>query len=462
MRSRHWALCALAGLTSPAGAQTVEPWQAPILTTTRYDEDWSDLADATKRAHHWTGAFKYVPLAPDLWLSTGTELRLRNETYRANLWGGGAASDDSFVWARALPYADLHWDASASLHLRSFVQPIASYAISVAPAPSAIDQSRVDLLQGFGEVDARLGPVPVTLRAGRQMVSLGTERLIGTRYGPNTPLAFDGFRAALTLAPRWRLDLLAVKPVTPGPGSFDDHTSPTRTLWGAYAAGPTLDLYTLVYRNATAHFGGRTGRELRTSLGARSHGQAGAWHWNVEAVYQFGRFGRQRIAAWTVGSEVGRVLTRLPLRPDATLRFNVVSGDGSQGTGALGSFNAMFPKGKYFGELSPIGPTNIVNLNPRIGAKLGHGWAAGLAAMAYWRESRADGIYDIPGNLLRGPGVSGARFIGKQTEATASWQATPELTLAASASAFVPGGFIRATGPARTILMTGLEANFRF
>jgi hypothetical protein len=58
------------------------------------------------------------------------------------------------------------------------------------PAAGATDQSRLDLLQGFAEVD--LGPL--TLRGGRQMVSLGTERLVGTRYGPNTPLAFDGAR----------------------------------------------------------------------------------------------------------------------------------------------------------------------------------------------------------------------------------------------------------------------------
>lgn len=31
---------------APAGAQQREAWQAPTLSITRYDEDWSDLADA--------------------------------------------------------------------------------------------------------------------------------------------------------------------------------------------------------------------------------------------------------------------------------------------------------------------------------------------------------------------------------------------------------------------------------
>jgi hypothetical protein len=437
---------------TPAAAQDHEPWQAPTLSITRYDEDWSDLADAEKRAHHWTGPFKYIPLGDDAWLSTGIELRARNEKYRDNLWGGADAPDDGYLWLRALPYADLHVG-----RVRAFVQPIAAYAVGVAPAAGPVDQTRVDLLQGFGEVD--LGAV--TLRAGRQMLSLGTERLVGTRYGPNVPLAFDGARADVKLG-KAKISLLAVRPVQPRPGSFDDRTSDTRSLWGAYGTLPGLDLYYLGYRNDAARFGGAGGREERHSFGLRSHGTRGDWHWNIEGVAQFGRFANRRIAAWTLGTEVGRSFPAAPLAPDATLRFNIVSGDGKSGNGTLGTFNALFPKGKYFGELSPVGPTNIVSLNPRVSATLAKDVSASLAAMAYWRYSRADGVYDIPGNLIRAPGTSPARFIGKEAEATIAWQATAELELSASLSAFAPGAFIRDTGSAKTIAMLGLEANFRF
>lgn len=441
--------CAIA---APASAQQREAWEAPTLTITRYDEDWSDLADPQKRAHHWTGPFKYVPLNDDSWIATGIELRARSESYRNNLWGAADAPDDSYVWLRALPYADLHVGK-----VRAFVQPIVAYAIGVAPAASPIDQTRVDLLQGFGEVD--LGPV--TLRAGRQMLSLGTERLVGTRYGPNVPLAFDGARADIAIG-QARVSLLSMRPVQPGPRSFDDATSHDKALWGAYATLPELDLYYLGYRNRLAHFGGQTGREVRHSIGVRAHGVRGDWHWNVEGVAQFGHFEGERIAAWTLGTEIGHSFPALPFAPDATLRVNVVSGDGKAGDGKIGTFNALFPKGKYFGELSPVGPTNIVSVNPRVSGTLGGGVSFSLAAMAYWRYSTADGVYDIPGNLIRAPGTSKARFIGKEAEATIAWQATPEWELSASVSAFAAGSFIRETGPAKTIAMLGLESNFRF
>ncbi|MGE6691930.1 alginate export family protein [Sphingobium limneticum] len=448
------SLCA----SGPLAAQTTEAWQAPTLSIPRYDEDWSDLADAEKRRRHWTGPFKYIPLGPDAWLSSGVEVRVRNENYADNLWGGAEAPDDSYVWARAMPYADLHVGAADGVHVRAFAQPIISYAMGVAPSASPIDQSRVDMLQGFAEVAVG----PVMLRGGRQMLSLGTERLVGTRYGPNMPLAFDGVRGSLSLGKGRAIDLFLLNPVQAGPDSFDDRTSDTRRLWGAYATLPQFDLYYLGYRNRAARFGGRIGREVRHSIGLRFHGARDQWHWNVEAVGQFGHHEEQRIAAWTLGTEVGRTLDALPLSPDATLRFNIVSGDRHRGDGTLGTFNALFPKGKYFGELSPVGPTNIISVNPRISAPLGNGFSASIAAMAYWRYAWNDGLYDIPGNLIRAADHSRARFIGKEAEATLAWQATPELELSTSLSLFAPGAFIRQTGPAKTIAMTGFEANFRF
>lgn len=443
---------------SPAWAQRGEAWQAPTLTNTRYDEDWSRLANPANRDGHWSERFKYIPLedSGEDYLTTGVELRVRSESFRNNLLGSADAPNDGYLWMRALPYADLHVGRA-----RAFFQPMATYALGVAPAAGPIDQSRIDLLQGFAELDLPLGDATdLILRGGRQMLSLGTERLVGTRYGPNVPLAFDGARADFRHG-RAMLSLFAAYPVKPGLRSFDDSSSPTKTLWGAYAALPGLDIYYLGYRNRKAPFGSVDGHELRHSLGLRSHGTSGDWHWNFEGVAQFGNFAGQRIRAWTLASEAGRHFPAVPLAPHAVVRFNIVSGDTKPGDGTLGTFNALFPKGKYFGELTPVGPTNIVSLNPSVSLNLAPQLSLGIATMAYWRYSRNDGIYDIPGNLVRPPGNVRSSFVGKEVEATLSWQATPELELSTSLSAFQPGGFLRETGAARTIGMFGLEANFR-
>jgi hypothetical protein len=447
------SLLALAAL-SPISvyAQTKEAWEAPTLTITRYDEDWSDLSDPAEFDDHWTGPLKYIPLGENAWLSTGIELRARNENYDNNLWGSADAPDDNYVWLRALPYADLHVGK-----FRTFAQPILATSISVAPSASSIDGTGVDFLQGF--VEAEIGSV--VLRAGRQLVSLGSERLIGTRYGPNVPRAFDGVRANIAVG-KAKVSLVAMRPVRPGIGSFDDRTSSQNALWGAYGTVPELDIYYLGFRNDDARWADRKGGETRHTLGARWYARRGDWYWNIEGAYQFGRFAGGTISAWTVGTEFGRSFPNLPLAPDLTLRANIVSGDHNPSDDRLGTFNALYPKGKYFGELSPVGPYNIINVHPGIGFQLAPTMSASVAAVAYWRQSRSDGVYDIPGNLIRERGDSRARFIGKEVEATIAWQATAELELSMSISAFAVGAFIRDTGSAKTIHMLGLESNFRF
>ena len=150
------------------------------------------------------------------------------------------------------------------------------------------------------------------------------------------------------------------------------------------------------------------------------------------------------------------------LHPELALTADIVSGDGDPDDPKLGTLNSLFPNGKYFGALSPIGPRNLIHIRPSMTVYPHTDIALSLTGVAYWRESTHDGIYAIPGLLVRSGKDSDARFIGKEIELAASWQATPMLNLTASLSAFAPGPFIRDTGSARTIRMVGGQTTFRF
>ncbi|MCY1170441.1 Alginate export [compost metagenome] len=152
----------------------------------------------------------------------------------------------------------------------------------------------------------------------------------------------------------------------------------------------------------------------------------------------------------------------LPLKPELALTSDVVSGDRNPDDPVLGTLNPMFPRGKYFGALTPVGPRNLIHVRPSTTVHPSRNVALSLTGVAYWRESTQDGIYNIPGFLVRSGRDSTARFIGKQIEVAVAWQATHELNLSAQLSTFAPGAFIRETGPAKMIRMAGTAATFRF
>ncbi len=453
------ALAALLAMPISAWGTTPEVKQS----NWRWDEDWS-VARAAPPGGPWWRPFKYVPLDPNGsgWVSFGVEARLRYEGFANNSWGAGPAPDDGYLWRRIMPHADIRVGP-----FRAFGQAIAADAVSVGAGEGPADATSLDRLQSFVDLRLPLGADgAVTFRAGRELMPLGSERLIGTRYGANVPQAFDGGRALLSLG-RFEAQFVAVRPVETRPGNFDDRRSRTERLHGAYTTTRlseqvSLDLYWLNYRDDEASFSQGSGRERRDTFGARAFGRAGGWSWNWEAMLQRGRFGSERIRAWSIATETSYGFDSVPLKPSLLLRANIASGDTDPKDGSLGTFNAMFPKGKYFGELSPIGPSNIVNLQPGIELDLGKGVTLGLVGTAYWRASHNDGLYDLPGQLIRQAGGSRARFVGTQGEVVLGWQADQALSATVSYSIFEPGRFIRDTGPAETTHMLGAEIMYRF
>ncbi|AHE55508.1 alginate export family protein [Sphingomonas sanxanigenens] len=438
--------------------------RAPTLTVERYSEDWSHLADPDLRTGRWTEPFKYIELDKNasVYLTTGVEARSRFEGYANTDWG--ARPDDSYVWHRLMPYADLH-----AGKVRLFAQPILS-AISDVDRPKApVDTTGVDILQAFAEVELDIAArTSLRISAGRKLLSLGAGRLIDTRYGPNVPQAFDGSEARLT-GPTYQITAIYVRPVDTSPGGFNDRTSRQKAVWGAYATNwfkgdrkSGIDLYYLGYRDAAAVFDQGADKQMIHSFGARLFGDTGKLHWNLETLLQRGTFGDGRVAAWGFASEIGYRFTQTSLRPEIALTTDVISGDHDPDDATLGTFNPMFPRGSYFASQAPIGPRNIIHIQPSATIHPHEAVTLSLKGVAYWRESRHDGIYAIPGFLVRSGRHSDARFVGKQIEFAMAWQATPELNLSASMSSFAPGRFIRETGPARTMRVAGGMANFRF
>jgi hypothetical protein len=468
LRKAAWASAAVAtylGTPTPGHAQvSTDISRAPTLTIERYGEDWSKLADPEKRTGHWTERFKFIPLSDSgsIYLSTGLEARSRYEGYENVNWG--SAPDDDYVWHRLMPYADLHVGK-----VRFFAQPILSAISGAGRAKRPVDTTGIDMLQAFGEVELDIArDTKVRLSVGRKLVSLGAGRFIDTRYGPGVPQPFDGIEAVVQGRTR-QVTAMYLEPVDTRPGDLDDRRSRDKAVWGLYATqwlGGThsggLDIYYLGLRDRQAVFDQGTGREVVHTFGTRLFGDKGAWFWNVEGAFQRGTFGGDPVSTWGAGGEIGHRFLQAPLQPTIGLTTDIVSGDGDPDDRKLGTFNPLFPRGKYFGALTPIGPRNLVHVRPTGTIHPRRDMAVALSGVAYWRKSTHDGIYAIPGLLLRSGSDSDASFIGKQIELVAAWQATPELNLSASLSAFVPGSFIRDTGPSRTIRMAGAMATFRF
>jgi hypothetical protein len=257
----------------------------PAYTITRYDEDYSYLANPANRTEP-LDVIKYIPLfnfGPSYFVTLGGGIREQYEFIQNDNFGLGSVNNHGYWLQRLMPYSDWHFGP----FFRVFVQLKSSEEEGREPGPRPTDRKRLDLDQGFVDLSYPRTVLPadqayVTLRLGRQEIDFGDERLLAVREGPNVRQSFDGARLILNSS-RGRVDVFGLRLDKDETGYFDN--SPRwshETVWGLYSTLPlttkstaatfnniSLDLFYIGFQQAGAQYNQGVGYELRHSIGGR-------------------------------------------------------------------------------------------------------------------------------------------------------------------------------------------------
>jgi len=400
--------------------------------------------------------------AGDVWIGFSGQLRTRAESWTNFNFGTPATANanDTFVLNRVLLGADLH----AGHHVRVFVQGKSSTSSDRAllGGRRVTDVDEADVQQAFGELDAsRLAGGTLSVRVGRQDITLGRERLVSTADWANTRRTFQGALGSITTATA-SLTALWARPVLVEKYALNSADSAT-SIYGLYATqrlqalDAGLDAYWLRLERDGAAFNGTTGHEARHTLGARVWGPlrpSAGFDFDAEGAGQFGTIAdTKRIHAAFFAGQLGYNVPRWRASR-FYLGADYGSGDGAPG-GNVGTFNALFPNPHgYLGFIDVIGRQNALDLSA--GASTTRLWAALTGQVdvhRFTRASASDGIYNKLGAPLARTGTLSRlpTGVGTELDLTLRYPVDQYLLLSSGASAFWPGPFIEQSGPSRTI-----------
>ena len=445
-------------------AQTVNP---PSYTPQVWDIDWSYLAQpAASRSSppDWTDHFHYVSLSDHSFLSITGQVREHGE-YQDHPAFGSQPPDSGYLLQRYLLSSDLH----LTEHFRTFLQ-LDSGLINGrdgGPRPG-IDQDTLDFNQGFVDVTPmKHGENFLTLRAGRQLISLGSTRLIATGAGLNVEQPFDGFRLMLH-AGQWSADGLAVRPTETKTGIFDNEPNPAEELWGLYLnrALPSfhtnVDLYHLGYDHKSVRYAQGTGREQRETIGARVWSHTPTWDYDFEYTAQFGRLNTGNISAWGTGYHLGYTFNQVRFAPRPELDGGVLSADHNTHDNKLGTFNPLFPNGNFLSESILLGPFNLIIVRPTFKIALTRKTSANTNVELLWRQATEDGVYNIAGILTHVPGNSTGRFIGTQIQQEIDYAFSRHLSGSIVYEHFFTGEFLKQSPPGHSLNFISPQLIYNF
>jgi hypothetical protein len=190
----------------------------------------------------------------------------------------------------------------------------------------------LDLHQGYLEFSDVPG-VGGMLRAGRQEMPLGEQRLVGAVNWSQQGRSFDGVRYSVSEA-ALKVDFFAMK-LTEATSPARDFDSDFFGAWGKVATGEvgTLDIFGLFTRDA------REGGADEQTFGALWRGDAGPVALRFEGSVQGGTRGEEDVSAYMMAFSAD---ADLPGGGTVTLWYDYLSGDEDLGDGEAGVFNTLF------------------------------------------------------------------------------------------------------------------------
>lgn len=374
------------------------------------------------------------------WVQLGGEYRMRVEGFTGGAFRAG--NDDAYALNRVrlnLKLQPLEW-------LKFVFQAQDSRVWGNSRVPSAPPyKDAMDLRMGYLEVGDPERDQRASLRAGRQELAFGEQRLVGHTSWNNVGRTFDAVRATFRVA-RVRLDAWASSVVVVRNGEFNrpvtgDNFHGLYASTQKYVPGSTVEAYGL-WRVGPAALDFKT-------IGTRWAGKLPArFDYGVEIAAQTGSRLRQDVRAWAGHWVVGYALPAA-WKPRLVAEYNYASGDKDPRDSRFGTFDSLYPTphGKY-GLADQVGWRNIHDVHFGMETRPRPKWAVNVNVHNWWLASARDALYNAPGNpIVRVADGSAGRYVGKELDFDAACAVSGNILLGAGIGHIFPGEFLKKATP---------------
>lgn len=310
------------------------------------------------------------------------------------------------------------------------------------------DETNLDLHQGFVEFKS-LGGEPLSVKAGRQELSYGDQRLVSPLDWSNVARAWDGVKV------RYAPDGFRVEGfytvVKEGTGAEDD-----QDFYGLYAsyvgvAGHEFDLYAFGRELNNNAFASETApapvNDRRDwTAGARLKGNAGGFDYTAEGMLQRGDLGPDEVEAWAAAFTLGVTLD-VDGKPRVGVEVTHASGDDDPADGDIETFDPPFPFGHAYQGFADVfsfrnGSDFAVTLKVAPADTL----TLHVDVHAFWLDEERDAWYNFAGNpIRRDPTGAADDRVGSEIDVHARVAAGRHVKFWGGWSRFFAGPYVRDT-----------------
>lgn len=396
------------------------------------------------------------------WVSFSGEYRARFEGFKGTSFRSG--NDDHYLLNRYR--LNIALKPHKWLKVKAQAQDSRVFKNSRIPdGPPYMNE--LDLRLAFGDLgDTEAGPVAI--RVGRQEISLGDERILGSGNWANNARSFDAARLFLGLR-KLRLSLFAGSVVAQSPTQYDHHRQGDN-LHGITGNGKWRKVHFEPYSlwriapRARAESGLFGKADTKTS-GLRMAGKFGErTEFVTEMVTQTGNWGADAVGSWAGHWRIIQTLATDKRIPKIRFEYDYARGDSDPRDGQHNTFELLYPTPHdKLGLADQVGWKNIHHMNATAEWGIGKTTTVQLKYHNWWLASARDGVYNAGGTLLaRDVSGQSGHHVGNEGDLQVMTALTREIRLAGGVGHIVPGAFLQRTTPGANYTFSYLMLTWAF
>ena len=368
-----------------------------------------------------------------------------------------ANNDDVWLLHRLLLHSQFKWKNK----LQIFAE-LGSSTTTGKPEPDPVDKDVLNINQLLLAYSPN---AQIKLTIGRENLLFGSRRLIDIREGPNVRRSFDLARIDF-MRNNLKITGVFAVPVKNRDGVFDNEfLNFQEALSGIYftknySSEHNFDVYYLFQKDDNTFYNSTSENERRSSIGLRYFGNYAQFNFNTEGVYQLGTFGREDISAYTISAELEYTIGFANTNATLGLKTEVISGDKNPYDKKQGTFDALYPRGAYFGRVAQFGPANLFDIHPYLNVNF-HKFYLETDYVAFWRYSNKDAVYNAA-VMPDFPSKNDEYFIGNQLGVLLGFSANNHLNFELESNIIIPGPFLKESHLDNTLAHMVFTAEFKF
>ncbi len=308
-----------------------------------------------------------------------------------------------------------------------------------------------DLRQAFMNIHGKWEDNTLAFRVGRQVLDVGSKRLVATSSWANSPPTYDAAKLSYG-NPEMTAEAFAASRVSTIHANELNEVRKGENIYGSYFSFgklvPKAEIEPYVFwrtQPLVTDEKGKKGDSDLVTFGMRFLGKLPrAMDYTAELAVQRGSFANDKNEAWAGSWGLSHLLSKSSLKPKVLFEYNYATGDAAKADGTRGTFDQLYASNhSHYGIADAVGWKNTSNYKVGLDIQAHKRLRIQFDINNFYLATTQDALYGDNGTAIVTNIKATSRHVGWEPDIQVNFKVSNSINIGAGYGALIPGRFLK-------------------